>query len=260
MKNYLKSVWDCRYFWFSLVRMDLRIRYRRSVLGVGWSLLHPIAMTVVLCTVFHTLMRVDIRTYGPYIMSGLAFWGYISACTIQGARCFYQGEAYIRQYPAPLAIYPLRTVLGAAFHFLIALSAVLVMYWCLHGFGNVAALHHVILILPLLLLLGWSTCVLAGFANVYFPDTAHLLEIGLQILFYATPIIWHPELLKERGLGWLVDVNPMASILELVRAPILTGQAPPMTAYGVAATTVLLTSVIAVTAISTLQRRVIFHL
>src|SRR5262249_18391644 len=55
MQAYLGAIWRCRYFWLSLVRMDLRHRYRGSVLGLGWSLLHPIAMTAILCTVFHHL-------------------------------------------------------------------------------------------------------------------------------------------------------------------------------------------------------------
>jgi len=66
MQGYIASVWRCRYFWLSLVKMDLRTRYRRSVLGLGWSLLHPIAMTVVLCTVFHSLFKMNIVDYGRF--------------------------------------------------------------------------------------------------------------------------------------------------------------------------------------------------
>jgi ABC-type polysaccharide/polyol phosphate export permease len=72
MVSYAAAIWRCRYFWFSLVRMDLRTRYRRSVLGLGWSLLHPIAMMAILCTVFASVFKVSVEEYGPFVLGGLA--------------------------------------------------------------------------------------------------------------------------------------------------------------------------------------------
>ena len=113
MGKYLLAVWQCRYFWLSLVKMDLRTRYRRSVLGIGWSLLHPIAMTAIICIVFPRFLKdINIHTYAPFVLAGLACWNYILFVTLQGCQCFYQGEMYIRQFPAPMAIFPLRTALG----------------------------------------------------------------------------------------------------------------------------------------------------
>jgi ABC-type polysaccharide/polyol phosphate export permease len=119
----------------ALVRIDLRKRYRRSVIGIGWSLLHPIAMTIVLCIVFSQLLNQDIRKFAPFLLSGLTFWGFILATVMDGCQCFLQGESYIRQQPAPLAIYPLRSTLGAGFHFLLGFAIVLVLVWWTHWFG-----------------------------------------------------------------------------------------------------------------------------
>src|SRR5580700_4749353 len=102
MGNYLQAIWRCRYFWLSLVKMDLRTRYRRSILGMGWSLLHPIAMTAIICTMFHQIMGVNILEYGPFLLAGLACWQFIIGATIQGCQSLFQGESYIRQYPAPI--------------------------------------------------------------------------------------------------------------------------------------------------------------
>src|SRR5437588_5938152 len=122
MLAYLQAIWRCRYFWTSLVKMDLRTRYRRSILGMGWSLLHPIAMTIIFTLVFQHLMMPNGQggEYASFLLAGLATWNYIMSSTTQGCQCFFGGEAYIRQYPAPLAIYPLRTTLGGMIHFLIA--------------------------------------------------------------------------------------------------------------------------------------------
>src|SRR5439155_8888745 len=78
MLSYAGKIWSCRYFWLSLVLIDLRMRYRRSVLGLGWSLVRPILMTMILCAVFRRLfMRQDVWTFAPYVLAGLACWDYI---------------------------------------------------------------------------------------------------------------------------------------------------------------------------------------
>src|SRR6266478_1286552 len=100
MGSYLAAVWRCRFFWMSLVQMDLRSRYRGSVLGLGWSLLNPIAMTVILCVVFTALFNQDYHRFGPLVMCGLTFWNYIMYVTVAGCYCYFQGESYIRQHPA----------------------------------------------------------------------------------------------------------------------------------------------------------------
>ena len=69
--SYFSDIWRLRYFWMALVRIDLRNRYRRSMIGIGWSLLHPIAMTIILSVVFSQLLKTPMKTYAPYVLSGL---------------------------------------------------------------------------------------------------------------------------------------------------------------------------------------------
>jgi lipopolysaccharide transport system permease protein len=93
-----------------------------------------------------------------------------------------------------------------------------------------------------------------------FPDMKHLLEVGLQILFYATPVMYPPRLLQERGLSGIVDYNPIGAILTLVRQPILEGQIPSLDVIAVAIGTVAVTTVLATIALVRLQRKLIFYL
>lgn len=260
MLNYLGSIWKCRYFWTSLVKMDLRTRYRRSILGMGWSLLHPIAMTTILCIVFHKIFHLNVREYAPFLLVGLSCWNYIHTVTIMGCQCLYMGESYIRQYPAPLAIYPLRTALGAIIHFLLAMTVVLALTWYINGFTNLPYLVSLVPTLLLLFIFGWSLALLAGFANVYFQDTQHLSDIAFQILFYATPVIYPASRLRENHLAWLVEYNPLVSFLELLRVPILESRMPPASAFAVASVLTLLTVTTAGVTLARLQRRLIFHL
>jgi ABC-type polysaccharide/polyol phosphate export permease len=261
MVSYVAAMWRCRYFWLSLVKNDLRTRYRRSMLGMGWSLLHPIAMTAILCAVFHSIFKQDVASYAPFLLAGLACWNYVVAVTVQGCQSLLQGESYIRQYPAPLAIYPLRTTLGAMIHFLIALSLVLMLDAILNGgFSHLPALLSLIPTLVLLFAFGWCAAIVAGFANVYFQDTQHLSEVCFQILFYATPIIYGPDMLRQRGMDWLLNYNPVVSFLNLIRLPILTDTVPPLRDFAVAGLTVLIAATVACVALVRLQRKVIFQM
>ena len=260
MVDYFRDIWRCRFFWMSLVRMDLRTRYRRSVLGMGWSLLHPIAMTAILCTMFYKIFKLNVVEYGPYILAGLACWNYILGVTVQGCGSIFQGESYIRQYPAPLAIYPLRTALGAAIHFLIALSVVVALSWYVHGFGNLGALLSLIPTIILLLILGWSLAVLASLTTVYFQDTQHLAEVGFQLLFYATPIIYMEKTLREQRMAWLLHFNPLVTLLRLIREPILNARVPDITTFASAAGIVCIAATAAIFMLYRLQRQIIFYL
>lgn len=260
MKSYLLGVWKLRHFWLALVRIDLRNRYRRSILGLGWSLLQPIAMTAVICTVFSQLYRMNIRTFGPSLLAGLTMWNFIAASVNGGCQSFFQNESYIRQQPAPLAIYPLRAALGGAFHLLLGLIVVAAASSVLHGPGNLWALPALLPAIVLLFVFGWSLAILAGVMNVRFQDTQHLVEVLLQILFYLTPIIYPAEMLRQRGAGWIIDVNPLAAFLELIRRPILDGQLPSLAAFSVAAATALAAATLAAATLARVERRLIFHL
>jgi lipopolysaccharide transport system permease protein len=258
--GYLSRVWKLRYFWWALVRIDLRKRYRGSAIGMGWSLLQPIAMTVVLCTVFSQIFHSDVRTYAPFLLSGLTVWNYITAVMSQGCQCFFNGEPYIRQHPAPLAIYPLRVTLGASVHLILGILVVLSFAWCLHGFGNLRALIGLLPALALLLVFGWSLAICMGVINVLFQDTTHLTDILLQILFYLTPILYSADLLRHRHLSWFLGLNPLAAFLDLVRRPILEGRFPSWDTFALAGAGALLPAAVAVLLLSRIERRLVFYL
>lgn len=251
MLEYLREIWHYRYFWSTLVKIDLASRYRRSALGMAWSLLHPLAMTAVACTVFTQLFGMDLYQYAPRVLAGLAFWGFITTCVLHGCQSLHNAEPFLRQHPAPAAIYPLRTALSAGFHFCVALTLVLVLGLILNGPQVMLAWPLIIPMLAALFLFGWAIATLAAFFQVYFPDAMHLLEVGLQIVFYLTPILYPTELLRAKGLGWLADANPLAYLLESIRLPAVTGTLP---GWHLAFGSVMLALVAATCASAVLQR------
>jgi ABC-type polysaccharide/polyol phosphate export permease len=257
--SYLQSLWSYRFFWSSLVKAELQRRYRRSVLGIGWSLLHPLAMATVLCLVYQRIFNLQFREFGPFVLTGLAFWNFVSGTVLQGCQSFRIAEAYIRQHPAPLAIYPLRTVLSIGFHFLVAFGVAILFVLCVRGVPPPLALMSLVPTLVLLFLLGWALAILAAFANVYFPDVQHLSEIALQMLFFLTPIIYPPHIIGERGLGMLL-YNPLAILVEMLRRPLLQGVAPELAQYAALGSFVLAAGALAALLLARLERRLIFEL
>ena len=264
MTGYFSDIWRLRYFWMALVQNDLRTRYRRSAIGIGWSLLQPIAMTIVLCVVLCPIMNQPWREFAPSLLSGLTFWAFMTAVVMQGCQSYFQGESYIRQHPAPLAIYPLRTTLGAGFHFLLGIGVVLVFIWSVKGFGNLPVLISLVPIFALLFVIGWSLAVCMGVLNVMFQDSQHLIEVLMQTMFYLTPIIYPPSLmlgrLEERNLEWIVNLNPFWVLLELIRQPLLEGQMPSLTTCGLSSLIALVTVSVASLVLWRFEKRLIFYL
>lgn len=262
MIQHLTGLWKFRHFLFALVKSDLRLRYRRSVLGIGWSLVNPIAMTCVYTIVFSNLLgNGDPIAYAAYVLTGMAVWNFLRDSCLNGCRCFNTNEAYIRQSPIPYTIYTLRTVLGQAIHSLIAIAVVIAMIAIFNA--DLGMLARVVIILPglaLTLLSAWAVATIGAFVTVYFYDTQHMLEVGVQILFFLTPIMYNRKLLDDQRLGWLVDINPVSWLMELTRTPLLTGFMPHPQMYlaGVGFTLALVGLAIGTTA--WLQKRVIFYL
>ena len=246
--RYFHGVWHCRYFWLSLVRKDLKARYHGSAIGLGWSLLNPLLMTAVLCVVFANVFKMPIAEYGPYLFAGLTFWGFVTDSTSGGCNCFQQASPYILQHPAPLAIYPLRTVLGGLFHLTTAMVGVFILTAILARVFHPVALLVVPPALLLLVVAGWAAATIFGVAHLSFRDTSHLTAVGMQVLFYATPIIYPPSMMENRGFANFLEANPMTHMLFLFRDPILYGTPAPARSVAIAVTfTVLLVGVAAPT-------------
>jgi ABC-type polysaccharide/polyol phosphate export permease len=257
---YCQRVWRYRYFWLSLVRLDLQAKYRRSVLGVGWTLLHPLAMSCVLCVVFHQVFHFDIWTYVPFVLTGLAIWNFITSITLEGCCCLYNGEKYIRSQPIPVAIYPLRTLLSVSIHFLIILGLTATFSLCARGSLSPAAFVALVPALLLLFIFGWAVAVLFGFANLYFPDTHHIAQIGLQVLFYLTPIFYPADAVSGRWLRFIIEHNPLGVLVALIREPIVHAQVPSLYVFSLATGMVAVAVGSAIFVLARLERTLVFQL
>jgi ABC-type polysaccharide/polyol phosphate export permease len=233
-------------------------------------------MTAVFAVVFSQLLGGgNMRTYVPHLLIGMAVWGFLRECAISGCRSLISSEAYIRQSPLPYGIYTLRTVLGQAIHGGIALVMAIGLTVVIQNTnlfpapatapavphpGALAVLWAIVPGLVLAFLTAWAAATICAFVNVYFHDTQHLLEVGAQLLFFMSPIIYFDTALYAKGLGWMLNINPVHLFLELIRTPLMTGQPPAAGALlaGLALTAAMIGLAVGTTA--WLSKRVIFHL
>lgn len=259
--NYVSDMWRFRHFWMALVRRDLATRYRGSFLGLGWSLLRPMGMTLVLCAVFAGILHTNVFDYAPFVLVGLTFWAFVTESILGGCAAFHQGQGYMRQMRLPLAIFPLRVVLGATFHLCICLPVALLVVIATKGMPSPAALLGILPAIVGVIFLGWAMAILGGLVTVHFPDMRHILDIVLQVMFYMTPIIYPASLLANRRLGsWLMNWNPFAHLLSEIRMPLLDGTIAPVETYLFGLGFTLVVAAVAIAALAWLERRLVFWL
>jgi ABC-type polysaccharide/polyol phosphate export permease len=158
-----------------------------------------------------------------------------------------------------LAIFPLRVVLGAGFHCLISFSVAVGLAWVFKGPSDWMVMASLIPTLVLIFFLGWFLAILGGLFYVHFHDTQHILEIGLQIWFYLTPIMYPPESIRQRArFAWLLNLNPITPVLEAIRQPVLFGQYPPLHVYFYFAAFVGLVGLLAIGCLKKMERSLVF--
>ena len=225
--DYLYRAYQMRYFWWSLVINDLKNRYRQSFLGIAWSLGRPIFMTVVLAVIFSAPLKKSPAEYAPFVFLSIALWQFLTETMSAGCLTFLLGSPYIRQQPLPMAIFPLRTVLGTSIHAGLALLVALLLIAFLSGAPTPLMLLAAVPGMILFFLTAFALAMIFGILHTHFPDTQHLVEIVLQALFYISPIMYGPDEFPERPrVTMFFHWNPVTALLEMVRQPLLAGQLP----------------------------------
>jgi lipopolysaccharide transport system permease protein len=225
--DYWSQVIRLRHFWCSLVANDVKSRYRHSFLGTAWSLGRPIGMTIVLSIVFTNAFNLSGQQYIPFLFLSIALWQFLVESMIAGCNSFRTSAPYIRQQPLPLVVFPLRTVLGASIHAALAVGIGIVVTGVCIGLPSPIILLSAAPGLLLFFVVAFALATIFGLLHTHFTDTLHLTEIGLQALFYLTPVMYRPDFFAARGrLTYVIQCNPFTALLESVRQPLLEGQYP----------------------------------
>ncbi len=217
-----------------LVLKEIKVKSRGTYLGVAWTLMNPLLTIIVYFVVFRSIFRVEIPNFLAFFLVGFLMWTFFSRAITAAATCVAGNENLVKQSVFPLEVLPIAAVLYHLFHHAVALGLALPLMLAFWG-GK------------LTLNLLWVGVVLAGFVcftlavalwlatiGVFFRDTQDILEVGLPMLFWATPIFYSvgmaPEFLRP-----IVAANPLSSFLGAVRTALLDGRIPSSGQLGLAA-------------------------
>ena len=199
--------------------LDIKLRYRGSMLGPFWLTLSTAVMVGALGVVWGTLFGVDEKQYLPFLGLSLVLWNSgISGLSIDASYTFTQADSSIRSMRMPYSVHVVRTLarnLIVLAHNVVVPVAVFAIYDVWPGRDAWASIPGLVLWLAD----GVAICMLLGAVSARFRDLPPIIASVLQIAFYVTPVIWKPSQLGHH-YRWM-DWNPFDSLLEVVRAPLL---------------------------------------
>ncbi len=198
--------------------LDIKLRYRGSMLGPFWLTLSTAIMVAALGGVYGTLFHMDLRSYLPFLALSLVLWNAISGLIGDACNAFLQAEGLIRSVRMPFFLHAVRVVVRNAAtlgHNVVVIVAVFAIFRVVPG-------PDALLAIPGLMIWtvdAFATCLLLGAFCARFRDVAPIVGSIIQIAFFVTPIVWKPEQLGAGG--WWLPLNPFDSLLSVVRGPLL---------------------------------------
>jgi ABC-type polysaccharide/polyol phosphate export permease len=207
-----------------LVARDLKVRYKRSVLGIAWTMLNPLLMMVVFTMVFSHVLRVPVENFTVYFLSGFLLWNFVAQTTSWSTGCLLGYASLIKKIYVPKAIFVLATVLAGLVNLLLSLIPLaLIMLVVGHPFRASLGFIPVPMLLGMLFALGLS--LLLAPLSVMFADIVPIYQVVLTLWLYLTPVMYPVEMVPPEYRG-VVDANPMTYFVEAFRAPIYGGTLP----------------------------------
>ncbi len=204
----------------ALAWLDIRNRYRGSVLGPFWLTLSTGIMLIGLGLLYSALFKLQLREYLPHLAVSLVIWNAIAQMVNDATISLTQSEGIIRQLPLPYTVHALRCVMRNGIIALHNLPLIgLVFLACLHLPGPEALLA--IPGLVIIFINAFAVALLLGMVCARFRDIGPIVTSVMQLAFFLTPILWKPQLLGHWQV--LLPFNPFYAVLETVRGPLVEG-------------------------------------
>ena len=228
-----RGAWAYRGFIGASIRREFEARYRNSVLGAAWTVLQPLSLVAIYAVVFSQVMRARLPgaaaggspfAYAIYLCSGVITWGYFAEIVTRGQAIFIDNANLIKKLNFPKICLPLIALSGATLDFAIVFgifTAFLLATGTFPGWTFVALVPVLAVQVAFAIGLG----VILGVLNVFFRDVGHFFAIFLQFWFWFTPIVYPPEILPA-WLRGIVELNPMARLVEAYHAILVSAQWP----------------------------------
>ncbi len=219
-----------KYLVFNLVGRNLKIKYRRSVLGFFWTILTPMAMTAVYYFVFSSVLKVKTPYHHVFLLAGVMHWSFVSQSILEGMESIVGSAGLVTKVPVPLQVFPM---VGSVTNFITLLLSMPVLF-------GVAMLSGVpfsssVILLPFywsfLFLMVYGLSIVLAYSFVLFRDLRHIMSIGMTIWLYATPVVYDETMIPPK-YGWILYVNPFGLLFSHLHSILIRGEWPHLGQVG----------------------------
>lgn len=211
-----KELYNYRELLKTNVKKEIRGKYKASFLGVLWSFINPLLMVLVYAIVFPYIMRVQTENYLIFLICGVIPWNWFTNVISQGTTCITNNANLIKKVYFPREVLPISTVTAGLINFLIS-CIIIVIFVLLGGCG----LSWHIVFLPLIALVQYLISLAMIFVlsaiNVYVRDVEYMVIFIMNMLFYATPILYSSSMFDKGWFIWVFRFNPFAHLINAYR-------------------------------------------
>jgi lipopolysaccharide transport system permease protein len=211
---------------FNLVGRNLKIKYRRSALGILWTLVAPTALACVYYFVFVKVVKIQMPHYLGFILSGIFLWTFFARTVVEGTESLVGNITLLTKIPIPLQIFPFVTTVTNFSTLLLSLP-VLFTALAISGVPISATLVLFPVYLALLFMMAYGFALILALGFVYFRDLKHVMEIVMQVWFYGTPVLFDAKMIPE-NYHWVLYANPTGLLFHHLHLILIQGVYPPV--------------------------------
>lgn len=224
MSTYLQNFKKFRPLLGELIARDIKIKYRKSVLGVLWTLLNPLFMMIILSVVFSNLFKFDVENYSVYLLSGQLIFNFYSESTTMSMSAILDNGPLIKKIYVPKYLFVVSRVFSSTINLLASFTALICVM-----LATRVELHYMVLLVPIplifIVVFSLGVGLVLSSLTVKFRDIMHLYSVFVTALMYLTPVIYPMSILPE-WLKPIVSLNPVTNILQMLRNIMIYNMAP----------------------------------
>lgn len=224
--KYIKNFVKFKSLLLELVKRDIKVKYRRSVLGLLWTVLNPLLTMCVLTIVFSHFFRFDIENFPVYLLCGNIIFNFFSESTNMAMMAILGNGSLLKKIYVPKYLFPLSKVISSFINLLSALIALVIV---LIATGTTIKVSIIFSILPILYVFVFSLGIglILSTLVVFFRDFLHLYSVLLTLWTYLTPIFYPTSILPD-NVAVIVNMNPLTQFIQMLRECVLYGDIPSL--------------------------------
>ena len=223
----LKEVWRYRDLMLLFVRRDFVAQYKQTILGPIWYLVQPVLTTIMFLLIFTRIAKIPTDGVNPtvFYMTGITIWTYFSTCLTSTSNTFVSNAGIFGKVYFPRLVTPISLVISNLIRFGIQFGLLLAtMTWfSFKGFPINISVYWLFIPVLLLILAGMALGlgIIISSVTTKYRDFTVLVGFGMQLLMYATPIVYPMSYLQSTGYGWVIELNPLSPLIEAFRFVLL---------------------------------------